>query len=87
MVGSAGQGASAEAQAAAVTEGVRKLLRDGGLIAGKSKTPTITQEGFAFVLQDVNAQVWTVLLLYLDNAALVGTKPNISHGCHAYKLR
>lgn len=70
MVGSA-EGVSVAAQVASVSEGVKKLLRDGGLVAGKSKAPTITQEGFAFVLQDVNAQVWTILLLYLDAAALV----------------
>ena len=75
MVGSA-EGVSVASQAAAVSEGVKKLLRDGGLVAGKVKAPTITQEGFAFVLQDVNAQVWTILLLYLDNASLVRSVPH-----------
>ncbi|KAI4156362.1 MAG: hypothetical protein LQ340_000326 [Diploschistes diacapsis] len=74
MVGSA-EGVSVAAQVASVSEGVKKLLRDGGLVAGKSKAPTITQEGFAFVLQDVNAQVWTILLLYLDAAALMNMDP------------
>lgn len=74
MVGSA-EGVSVASQVASVSEGVRKLLRDGGLVTGKSKAPTITQEGFAFILQDVNAQVWTILLLYLDAAQVVCLRP------------
>ena len=67
MVGSA-EGVTMASQVEQVSEGVKKLLKDGGLVSGKAKNPTITQEGFAFVLQDVNAQVWTILLLYLDAA-------------------
>src|SRR5436305_8424504 len=33
--------------------------------------PAITQLGFSFLLQDVNAQVWTLLLQYLDMAEQV----------------
>ena len=72
MVGSA-EGVSVASQGAKVSEGVKTLLVKGGLVAGK-KNPTITQEGFAFVLQDVNAQVWTILLLYLEASQFVGDR-------------
>ena len=71
MVGSA-EGVTVASQAAKVSEGVKTLLVGGGLVAGK-KNPSITQEGFAFVLQDVNAQVWTILLLYLEASQAVWT--------------
>ena len=65
------EGVAVSSQFGSVSEGVRKLLRDGDLVKGKSKAPEITKEGFTFILQDVNAQVWTILLLYLDAATEV----------------
>lgn len=53
----------------AVSEGVKKLLKDGGLVRGKPAK--ITKEGFAFILQEVNAQVWTMLIYYLEAASNV----------------
>jgi transcription initiation factor TFIIH subunit 4 len=74
MVGSA-EGASLSAQSINVPESVKKLLRDGGLVTGKTKNPSITQDGFAFVLQDVNSQVWTILIYYLDAVPEVRISP------------
>ncbi|KAI9850228.1 MAG: RNA polymerase II transcription factor B 52 kDa subunit, partial [Pleopsidium flavum] len=51
--------------------GVKKLLQLGGLVEIKGRRVEITQDGFAFILQEVNAQVWTVLVLYLENAETV----------------
>jgi len=51
--------------------GVKKLLQLGGLVEVKGKRVEITQDGFAFILQEVNAQVWTILILYLENAETV----------------
>ena len=59
----------------ALSEGVKKLLRDGGLVKPRGKKAEITQEGFAFILQEVNAQVWTVLIYYLDAAEDVRNIP------------
>ena len=67
MVGST-EGITISAQASSVPESVKKLLRDGQLVTGKTRNPAITQDGFAFVLQDVNAQVWTILIYYLGAA-------------------
>ncbi|KAL8630371.1 hypothetical protein Q9189_003931 [Teloschistes chrysophthalmus] len=55
-------------QGARLSPSVKHLLQYGGLVEVKGVSVGITQEGFAFVLQEVNAQVWTVLILYLDSA-------------------
>ena len=57
--------------------GVIELLRAGHLIelTGASvagHTAKVTKEGFAFVLKDVNTQVWTLLFLYVANAEDLG---------------
>ena len=54
-----------------LSTGVKTLLQAGGLVDSRNKKIHITQEGFAFILQEVNAQVWTVLVYYLDNAEQV----------------
>lgn len=69
MVSSA-EGVSISNQGANVSEGVKKLLRDSGLVRSKGRH-TITKEGFAFVLLDTNAQVWTTLISYLESASEV----------------
>ena len=53
--------------------GVIELLKAGHLIEvsgtySRGGTAKITKEGFAFVLQDINTQVWALLFLYVDNA-------------------
>ncbi|KAI9764695.1 MAG: RNA polymerase II transcription factor B 52 kDa subunit [Geoglossum simile] len=53
------------------SHGVKKLLEIGGLVQMKGRHAAITQAGFSFLLQEVNAQVWTLLLFYLDNAEAV----------------
>lgn len=69
MVGSTG--VSLIDEGVRLSDGVKKLLRDGGLVKPRGKRAEITQEGFAFILQEVNAQVWTVLIYYLDAAGEV----------------
>ena len=66
MVGSAG--ANLIDEGVRLSDGVKKLLKDGGLVKQRLSKAEITQEGFAFILQEVNAQVWTVLIYYLDAA-------------------
>ncbi len=66
MVGSTGVGA--QAGTTGPSPGVKKLLEMGGLVEMKGRTPEITQAGFAFLLQEVNAQVWTLLVFYLESA-------------------
>lgn len=52
---------------------VRQLLEAGKLVTtGYRAGGGITQAGFSFLLQEVNAQVWTLLLLWIENAEHVG---------------
>lgn len=69
MVGSTGIGLRDEG--ANLSPSVKHLLQYGGLVDVKGRNVDITQDGFAFVLQEVNAQVWTILVLYLENAEQV----------------
>ncbi|KAK0671889.1 putative RNA polymerase II transcription factor B subunit 2 [Cercophora samala] len=48
---------------------VRELLRMGGLVReGAGGLVQISEHGFNFLLQEANAQVWTLLLLWLEAA-------------------
>ena len=69
MVGSTGIDLADEG--VKLSQGVKTLLQLGGLVEAKNRRVEITQDGFAFILQEVNAQVWTVLILYLENAEQV----------------
>ncbi|KAL8835551.1 MAG: hypothetical protein Q9170_003284 [Blastenia crenularia] len=70
MVGSTGIGLRNEG--ANLSPSVKHLLQYGGLVDVRGRSADITQDGFAFVLQEVNAQVWTILVLYLENADNLG---------------
>ena len=76
MVGNTGMNVASEG--VTLSQGVKILLASGGLVEARGKTVDITKDGFAFILQEVNAQVWTMLILYLQNAESVG--PVISSG-------
>jgi transcription initiation factor TFIIH subunit 4 len=55
------------------TTAVKQLLEKGNLVtaAGRHGGGGITQAGFSFLLQEANAQVWTMLLLWIENAEQV----------------
>jgi transcription initiation factor TFIIH subunit 4 len=56
------------------TSAVKDLLEAGKLVTkGRHSGGGITQAGFSFLLQEVNAQVWTLLLLWIENAEKVST--------------
>lgn len=58
------------------TEAVKDLLQAGNLVTkGRHANSGITQAGFSFLLQEVNAQVWTLLLLWIENAEKVCPPP------------
>ncbi|KAK6459966.1 RNA polymerase II transcription factor B subunit 2 [Scheffersomyces coipomensis] len=48
------------------SKSVLSLLRSGGLMEGHASSLKITNTGFQFLLQDVNVQIWTLLLQYLN---------------------
>ncbi|KAI1631632.1 RNA polymerase II transcription factor B subunit 2-like protein [Biscogniauxia mediterranea] len=49
-------------------QSVKDLLLGGRLVERKGGGLSITQAGFTFLLQEANAQVWTLLLLWLEAA-------------------
>lgn len=70
VVNSVGEGMRQEGQGP--TTAVKQLLEAGNLVTrGRHSGGGITQAGFSFLLQEVNAQVWTLLLLWIENAELV----------------
>ena len=73
MVGSTGIGITDEG--VRLSQGVKALLQDGGLVVARGKKVEITKDGFAFILEEVNAQIWQVLRHYLDNAERVRRDP------------
>ena len=66
MVGSTGVGIAGTG--IEPSGGVKTILQWGNLVVVKGRSVEITKDGFAFILQEVNAQVWTILVLYLQNA-------------------
>ena len=58
-------------QGDSLSEDVKNLLVVGHLVERRGRGVDITQAGFSFVLQEVNAQVWTLLILYIENAEQV----------------
>lgn len=73
MVGSSSTAIEPDQVAISPSPGVIELLRAGHLIEtngtySRGQVANITKEGFAFVLQDINTQIWALLFLYVDNA-------------------
>jgi transcription initiation factor TFIIH subunit 4 len=69
MVGSTGAGVNMSG--AKIALGTKELLKIGQFVTVKGEKATITKEGFTFLLQEANAQVWTLLIVYLENSAAV----------------
>lgn len=55
-----------------LSKGVKQLLQACHLVEVRDRRVEITKEGFAFVLQDVNSQVWNMLILYVEHAEVIG---------------
>ena len=66
MVGSAGIASGQDIEQVSPT--VQGILEVGGLVDTSSRRAQITKEGFAFVLQETNAQVWKILLKYAETS-------------------
>ena len=62
VVGSADAAARGEVE---ISAGTKQLLSDGEFVAVSHERVAITQKGFSFLLQEVNAQIWTLLIVYL----------------------
>ena len=68
VVGSANAGLGAEV---AISEGTKKLLQNGEFVAVRGRQAVITQAGFTFLLQEINAQIWSLLIVYLEVSSSV----------------
>lgn len=55
-----------------LSKGVKQLLQAGHLVEIRNQRVDITKDGFGFVLQDVNTQVWHILILYVESANAIG---------------
>jgi transcription initiation factor TFIIH subunit 4 len=55
-----------------LSKGVKQLLQAGHLVEIRGTRVDITKDGFGFVLQDVNTQVWNILILYVESAEAIG---------------
>ena len=65
-------GAAMHQEGQGPTQAVQHLLEAGNLVTrGRHTGGGITQAGFSFLLQEANAQVWTLLLLWIENAEKV----------------
>ncbi|KAK4216847.1 RNA polymerase [Rhypophila decipiens] len=69
-VGGLDDGGSTGAHRSGPAPSVKRLLLEGHLVKARPGTNRmgITKPGFTFLLQKTNAQVWTLLLLWLDMA-------------------
>jgi transcription initiation factor TFIIH subunit 4 len=63
VVGSANASLSGDVK---ISAGTKQLLQKGMFVSTKNK---ITKQGFEFLLQEINAQVWTLLIVYLEVSA------------------
>lgn len=65
VVGSAGKELGGDKQAP-ISPGAASLLEQGKFVSVRGSHRFITQAGFTFLLQEVNAQIWTLLVVYLE---------------------
>lgn len=63
---------SGQRDAVNLSKGVKQLLQAGHLVEIRGNRVDITKDGFGFVLQDVNTQVWHILILYVESAEAIG---------------
>ncbi|KAK4547552.1 hypothetical protein LTR36_000509 [Oleoguttula mirabilis] len=72
VVGSASAGLGAEVD---ISAGTKQLLQKGEFVAMRGRTAHITQAGFTFLLQEINAQIWTLLIVYLEVSSSLQMDP------------
>jgi transcription initiation factor TFIIH subunit 4 len=66
MVGTTGSEAAVSRDMARATPSMKTLLSSGGFVVVKGERVNITKEGFTFLLQETHAQVWSLLIVYLN---------------------
>jgi transcription initiation factor TFIIH subunit 4 len=66
MVGTAGSDVGQDSNMAEATPSMIALLIYGEFVSKKGNRVNITKDGFTFLLQDTNAQVWNWLIVYFN---------------------
>jgi transcription initiation factor TFIIH subunit 4 len=72
VVGSANASLSSDVK---ISQGTKKLLYNGMFVTTKNKSTFITKQGFEFLLQEINAQIWALLIVYLEVSAELQMDP------------
>lgn len=54
-----------------IAPGSKELLKCGNFVNFHGNSASITQEGFEFLLRDINTQVWSLLIVYLNEGQKV----------------
>lgn len=58
-----------------ISAGTKSLLEKGAFVATQGRQVVITQTGFTFLLQEINSQVWSLLIVYLEVSASLQMDP------------
>lgn len=58
-----------------IANSTKQLLAEGKFVELRGNTARITQAGFGFLLQEINAQIWTLLIEYLRAAETLKMDP------------
>ncbi|KAK5132204.1 hypothetical protein LTR08_009328 [Meristemomyces frigidus] len=72
VVGSANAGLGGEVD---ISGGTKQLLQKGEFVSVRGRTALITQAGFTFLLQEINAQIWSLLIVYLEVSTTLQMDP------------
>ena len=83
MVGSTAAGLNAGKK---ITKSIRTLLELGEFVVVRGERAVITKDGFTFLLQEANAQVWNLLIVYLDNGESASTRVLHFYTADAYSI-
>ncbi|EMC92716.1 hypothetical protein BAUCODRAFT_259506 [Baudoinia panamericana UAMH 10762] len=73
VVGSAHAGLGGSTDA--ISAGTKQLLQKGEFVSVRGREAHITQRGFTFLLQEINAQIWTLLIVYLEVSGALHMDP------------
>jgi transcription initiation factor TFIIH subunit 4 len=71
-----------------LAQGTKTLLAMGGFVQSYGAHTKITKEGFSFLLQEANTQVWSLLIVYLENCEAVRALQTEKHDkpSHTHQL-
>jgi transcription initiation factor TFIIH subunit 4 len=78
MVGTAGAEVAQDSNMTRATNSMIELLKYGQFVSQKGNRVNITKDGFSFLLQETNAQVWSWLICYFNKGEEVSRRELLS---------